>query len=143
MTNEKIIALYGYLLQDRGKLEDLWKALDRVDECDDEDILRILQNRDLCRIVSVLVGDKFSGSVSGDISLADLERVISYVKDELDEDSDDIDEEDEDTDAGEDEDYEEDEDSDEDDGEAESASVTVHTRAFPRSSARCGEFIRE
>ena len=82
MTNRKILALYGYLLQDRGKLEDLWKALDRVDECDDDDILRVLQNKDLCRIVSVLAGDKFSGSVSGDISLADLERVISYVKDE-------------------------------------------------------------
>lgn len=120
MINKKILALYGYLLQDRGKLEDLRKALDRVDECDDEEILRVLQNKDLCRIVSVLAGDKFSGSVSGDISLADLERVISYVKDELDEDSDDIDEEDEDTDAGEDEDYEE----DEEDGEAESASVT-------------------
>lgn len=120
MTNKKILALYGYLLQDRGKLEDLWKALDRVDECDDEDILRILQNKDLCRIVSVLAGDKFGGSVSGDISLADLEQVISYVKDELDEDSDDIDEEDE----GEEEDYEDsDEDSDEDE-EAESDSVT-------------------
>lgn len=118
MTNKKILALYGYLLQDRGKLEDLWKALDRVDECDDDDILRVLQNKDLCRIVSVLAGDKFSGSVSGDISLADLERVISYVKDELDEDSDDIDE---DEDEGEEEDYE---DTDEEDGEAESDSVT-------------------
>ena len=110
MTNKKILALYGYLLQDRGKLEDLWKALDRVDECDDEDILRVLQNKDLCRIVSVLAGDKFSGSVSGDISLADLERVISYVKDELDEDS------------------------DEEDGEAESTSVTEPSRPEPSSA---------
>ena len=125
MTNKKILALYGYLLQDRGKLEDLWKALDRVDECDDEDILRVLQNKDLCRIVSVLTGDKFSGSVSGDISLADLERVISYVKDELDEDSDDTDE---DEDEGEEEDYEDsDEDSDED-GETESEPVAEPSR---------------
>lgn len=125
MTNKKILALYGYLLQDRGKLEDLWKALDRVDECDDDDILRVLQNKDLCRIVSVLAGDKFSGSVSGDISLADLERVISYVKDELAEDSDDIDE---DEDEGEEEDYEDsDEDSDED-GETESEPVAEPSR---------------
>lgn len=125
MKNKKILALYGYLLQDRGKLEDLWKALDRVDECDDDDILRVLQNKDLCRIVSVLAGDKFSGSVSGDISLADLERVISYVKDELAEDSDDIDE---DEDEGEEEDYEDsDEDSDED-GETESEPVAEPSR---------------
>ena len=140
MTNKKILALYGYLLQDRGKLEDLWKALDRVDECDDEEILRVLQNKDLCRIVSVLAGDKFSGSVSSDISLADLERVISYVKDELDEDSDDIDEEDEDTDAGEEEDYEE----DEEDGEAESEpvaepSVTEQPREVPHDTASLSE----
>lgn len=129
MTNRKILALYGYLLQDRGKLEDLWKALDRVDECDDDDILRVLQNKDLCRIVSVLAGDKFSGSVSGDISLADLERVISYVKDELDEDSDDTDEEDEDTDAGEEEDYE----------EAESDSVTEQSHEVPHDTASLSE----
>lgn len=145
MTNKKILALYGYLLQDRGKLEDLWKALDRVDECDDDDILRVLQNKDLCRIVSVLAGDKFSGSVSGDISLADLERVISYVKDELDEDSDDIDE---DEDEGEEEDYEEDEDLDEGGGEAESASVTEpsvteQSHKVPHDTASLSESDKE
>lgn len=138
MTNRKILALYGYLLQDRGKLEDLWKALDRVDECDDDAILRVLQNKDLCRIVSVLAGDKFSGSVSGDISLADLERVISYVKDELDEDSDDIDE---DEDEGEEEDYEE-------DGETESEPVaepsrTEQSHEVPHDTASLSESDKE